>query len=302
MRVFVIIVVYNGMKWLGRCLESLRSSDMPVEVVAVDNASTDGSVQFIENNYPQVHLIRSNNNLGFGAANNRGIKHALDQQADCVFLLNQDAWVEQGTIRKLVNIHRAHQDFGIISPVHLNGAGDALDKNFQWYVNQFADKYCSDLVLGTVQDIYECSFVNAAAWLIPTATLQKIGGFDPLFYHYGEDENYCQRIYYHGKKIGFVPEAKICHDRENRPVQQEKFDPGKMWRQIMVQLANVNEKPSSSFSRLFKRVSKLFCVYAIRLNFKAAFSCLTILVRMLRSRSAISKSIVNNQKGGCYLE
>jgi GT2 family glycosyltransferase len=213
MKIYTIIVTYNGMKWLDRCLGSLRLSTLPVYTIVVDNDSSDESANHIEKNFPEVELIRSTENLGFGKGNNVGMKKALDENADYVFLLNQDAWIEPNTIEKLVEGHQTNTEFGVLSPVHLNGTGTGLETKFAEYASpDNTPDYLSDLYMGTIKKMYQTKFVNAAAWLISKECLIKTGGFNPLFPHYGEDENYLQRVKFVGLKIGIVTKATIVHD------------------------------------------------------------------------------------------
>jgi GT2 family glycosyltransferase len=207
------------MAWIERCLNSLLQNSCPTLIHIIDNNSTDGTVAFIKENFPQVRLTLAGRNLGFGQANNVGLRQALAENADHVFLLNQDAWVEKDTIGHLVAMQKLHPQYGIVSPLHLNGRGDALDINFAGYLQQ------SDILpsinswmLGVPEPppMINTSFVNAAAWLVSAACLAKTGGFDPIFYHYGEDENYAQRVLFHGFRIGVCTGARICHDREQR--------------------------------------------------------------------------------------
>ena len=93
MKVLVIIISYNFERWMERCLESLRLSKHPVDVVVIDNDSKDRSIERIRKDYPEVRLIVNGANLGFGKANNIGIQLALEEGYDAVFLMNQDAWV-----------------------------------------------------------------------------------------------------------------------------------------------------------------------------------------------------------------
>lgn len=217
MKVYVIIVIYNGLKWIDRCFGSLRQSALPVTVIAIDNGSTDGSLEKIRKNFPEVQLIQAESNLGFGKANNIGISQAVTEAADFVFLLNQDAWIEPDTISGLVNIALKHPEYGIISPVHLNGSYTGLDLNF---CNYIAPSKCeglvSDLYIRQLQPVYTLEFVNAAAWLVSKDCFRKVGGFEPLFFFYGEDWNYCQRVRAHRFNIGIAPAYTICHDREER--------------------------------------------------------------------------------------
>ena len=91
----IIIVTYNGMQWLARCLSSCIGYD----VIVVDNASTDKTITFIKENFPDVKLIKQNSNLGFGQANNIGLSIALKEDVDYIFLLNQDAYLQPETIK-----------------------------------------------------------------------------------------------------------------------------------------------------------------------------------------------------------
>lgn len=228
--VFAIIVTYNGSKWVEKCFGSLINSSIPVNIIAIDNASTDGTPEYIRKHFPEVNLIENKENLGFGQANNIGIRKAYDAGADYVFLLNQDAWVEKDTIEKLVEVAEKNPEFGIVSPVHLNGKGDALDFRFSKYIGpDFCPGFYSDLFLGKIKDqLYGTSFVNAAAWLISKKCIQIVGGFNPLFFVYGEDDNYLQRVKYHGFNIGVYPFARIFHDREKRELHEAFIHPEKV--------------------------------------------------------------------------
>lgn len=216
MKVYVVIVTYNGEKWIQKCLNSIIIATIIPEIIVVDNNSTDKTVELVENFPASIQLFKQTKNIGFGQANNLGISFALKNECDYVFLLNQDAFLELDTIDKLIQIHKKFRDFGILSPIHLNGNGERLDKNFSNYLNYEKNKsFYSDFILNKVKKSpYEVPFVNAAAWLIPKSTLKLVGGFDPLFFHYGEDDNYCQKLIYENLKIGIVANSFIRHDRE----------------------------------------------------------------------------------------
>lgn len=217
MKVLVIIISYNFERWMERCLESLRLSKHPVDVVVIDNDSKDRSIERIRKDYPEVRLIVNGANLGFGKANNIGLGIALEEGYDFAFLLNQDAWIDTQTIGKLVELSRQHPSYGILSPVHLTGKGDNPDPGFGHYAHL---QHLSEL---PDKDILPISFVNAAFWMIPVAVLKKLGGFCPLFYHYGEDKDFVNRLHYHQYQIGYSPKVFGNHDREYRPMTHEGF-------------------------------------------------------------------------------
>ncbi len=226
MKIFVVIVTYNPAKWIDKCFSSLRTSTVPINIIVIDNCSKDGSQEIIKTKYPEVDVLLSEKNLGFGKANNIGIKKAYDSGADYVLLLNQDAWIESNTIEKLIEYHQKNTDFDIMSPIHLDGSGNNLDYNFSTYINSTDCKnLISDIYMSQIKSkLYEVKFVNAAAWLMTRKCIETVGGFNPLFYHYGEDNNYIDRLHFHGLKIGICPIAKMYHDREqtNKSVFFEK--------------------------------------------------------------------------------
>ena len=125
-KVLVIVVVYNGLHWLERCLSSVRGAN----VFVVDNDSTDGSADWIQSHFPEVTLLRSAENLGFSKANNLGFLRAMDKGYDYVYLLNQDAWLEEGALEKLVAAAQAHPEYAVLSPLQFQDGYQALDCQF----------------------------------------------------------------------------------------------------------------------------------------------------------------------------
>ncbi|SDS69355.1 Glycosyltransferase, GT2 family [Formosa sp. Hel1_31_208] len=212
--IYIVIVTYNGMAWLKQCLDSCKE----YRVIVVDNNSSDESVSFIKVNYPDITLLEQDINLGFGQANNLGILYALEKDAEHVFLLNQDAYLVGNVLEKMVSIQQKQPVFGVLSPIHITADKKRLDKNFSSFMlKEQTGQFYSDFVLGnTLKNVYHVPFVNAAGWLISKSCLDTVGGFDPLFFHYGEDDNYCQRVLYHGFHIGVVPNIFIIHDRTER--------------------------------------------------------------------------------------
>lgn len=216
-KIYFIIVTYNAMKWAERCFNSLRQSSVPAHCIVVDNGSTDGTQEYIASHFPEVELIRSGANLGFGKANNIGIEQAYRNGADFFYLMNQDAWIYENSLSKLLDVYTAYPDkkeIGILSPMHLDGTEKKLDIFFERYLarNTHINRIFSDAFENTLQESYEIDFVNAAHWLLPKSTVEEIGGFNPYFFHYSEDYEYVQRISFFGKKIIVCPLSKVVHD------------------------------------------------------------------------------------------
>ena len=216
MKLFVIVVTYKGKQWYDRCFTSLRESTLPVQTIVVDNASNDGSVEYIKEHYPEIHLIESKENLGFGKGNNLGLRYAYEHGCDYVFLLNQDAWLENADVlNKLVSLSQRHPEYGNISPMHITPDGQSLNMMLEYGNTIYSRRILSDLYCGTVKEIYQTNYVNAAAWPLTRKTLSELGGFDPLIFHYGEDDDYLNRARYHGIKVGISLDSRIIHDHHS---------------------------------------------------------------------------------------
>lgn len=256
MKLLVIIVTYNGIKWIDDCLSSILKSTVKADLFIIDNGSTDGTIEFIQKNYFDANLIISKENLGFGKANNIGLQYALDNKYDYVYLLNQDAWVEPSTFEKMVAVSKIHPEYGILSPLQMNREKNKLDHNFSLScpAKLLSDSICKI----NFPDIYDTSFVMAAHWLITKECIATTGGFSPAFPHYGEDNNYIHRANFNGFKVGIVPNAIGVHDREIRKdTLKKKLHLYEMsWFFI---LSNPLESLNKRVLKLFK--SYIYCVY-----------------------------------------
>lgn len=255
-RVAAIIVTYNGMDWLHRCIASLMNSEVPVDIYVTDNASQDGTQNVIRSVYTEINLISSAKNLGFAAGNNVSIARAMQEGYDYYFLLNQDAWTEREALGELTKVADAHPEFGIVSPMHLNGKGSSLDLLFSANIDpDSCPGFLSDLYLGKTKNFYLIRNVNAAAWLVRHELFEKAGLFDPLFHMYGEDENFIHRAHYHGFESAIVPGARIYHDRENRALKprDENMDMKDQMSRMQVIILNPKLSLTQRLLHLFRK-------------------------------------------------
>lgn len=297
--IYTIIVTYNGMRWVDACFGSLRGSTVPLHTVVVDNGSTDGTPQRIAERFPEVHLIRSDENLGFGRGNNAGIRYALGQGATHFFLLNQDAWIYPDTVERLLGAEDDRS--GILSPVHLDGSAERMDEAFKRYLFGDAAATRDDgLLLGGLTSPREARFINAAAWLLPLRTIEAVGGFDPLFLHYGEDNNYCQRVLHQSLTIRVVPQALVCHDRKSaaRPLRNAWVG-----RYLLITYADPRFSPWQATRRTLRRQAATLArvpYYLLRGDGKSASEILKAYRTLLRRRNGILKSKHTNASRGAH--
>lgn len=287
------------MQWYDRCFTSLLNSTIPLHIVVVDNSPTEEDAEYIKTHFPDTYIIKTNQNLGFGRANNIGMRYALGHGCDYVFLLNQDTWIEPDSVSTLVTIAKTHPQYGILSPMHLNAEETRLNMQIGLGNTSRNMPLLSDLYIRNTKDIYETNYVNAAAWLLPRKTLEMVGGFDPIFLHYEEDDNYLNRVIYHGLKIGICPSARIVHDHHDSLLSDERKQ---LRRQqfLLVEWTDINKKFSGTAEYRYRM--RKWCAYLLAGNVRKAKMQRKIMQYCMSMRKAIKLSRSENvQKKASWL-
>lgn len=206
--VYVIVINYNGLKYLKTCLSSLeRQTYKNYKTIVIDNASTDKSVQYIKQNFPKINVVQAESNLGFAEGNNLAMKFALDQKADYVFLVNNDTYLEKDLIEKLVTTIESDDSIGIVSPV-------VFDLKNKWSLQEMGmavDRFGYPLPLKNSSDKDCVFFVSGCAMMIKAGLLNKIGFFDEKYFMFAEDLDLCWRAQLAGYRVMVNEVAKIYH-------------------------------------------------------------------------------------------
>jgi GT2 family glycosyltransferase len=212
--VSLIIASHTGRRDLRRCLPSVLGDDYPnLQVIVVDNASTDGTAELVEREYPSVKIIRNESNLGFGRANNAG---ARDATGKYLAFLNQDAVVRLGWLDRLVMALEAHPEAALATPKILllddpdtiNACGDQshyTGLSFCRGAGQPADSFA---------ELESVNAVSGAAFVIRGDVFKELGGFDDDFFLYMEDIDLSWRARLSGYSCLYVPDSIVLHDYE----------------------------------------------------------------------------------------
>ena len=269
-RVLVIVVTYNGMHWLDRCLGSVYAD---ADLYVFDNDSTDGSADFVAEHFPQAKLVRSAENLGFSKPNNLGFDYAQKHGYDYVYLLNQDAWLEEGALEKLVAAAEAHPEYGVLSPMQMTEGYKDLDSQFEKVL-----KAAGVPKSAQGSEPLEVKRVMAAHWLVPVRVLRQIGPFEEdLFPHWGQDDEWCNRLHYYGLKVGVLPDARAVHDRASREEPLESRVRRNYYTGSLVRMCN----PACPLSLSFLYVILFTFVKAVKYRSLSPFSYFRQLLRDL---------------------
>ncbi len=222
----IIIVNYNVKEFLLNLLSSIKKSlhNISAEIIIVDNASDDGSVELIREKYPDVKLIVNEKNVGFGTANNQGLAIAGGK---FFLLINPDTIVKEETLTKMIQFFNSTPDAGIAGCKVLNPDGTlqlACRRAFPGPWTSFTKvmglsklfpksklfaKY--NLTYLDENQTYEVDAVSGAFMMLRREVFEKIGGFDQQFFMYGEDLDLCYRSQKAGYKVYYVHTTEVIH-------------------------------------------------------------------------------------------
>ncbi len=199
----VIIVSYNTADLIENCLKSVfAASNITREVFVIDNDSSDGSSDFIKDNFPSVHLVANTENRGFAAANNQMIPRCKGKY---VFFLNPDTEVMSDVFNEAISFMDANPPMGLAGTKIINPDGTLQESISYRYPGE---KYTTDELSGLPGSI---ACVLGASMIVRSGLIKKMGGFDEDFFLYGEDQDLCLRIRKLGHEIGYIDSATVIH-------------------------------------------------------------------------------------------
>ncbi len=220
----VIVVSYNSRDWLGRCLESVyaHAGEASLEVLVVDNDSSDGSADFVESSFPRARVIRSPNR-GFGYGNNRGIEQAC---ARYLLLLNPDTEILEGTFDELVRLLDERPVVGLagVRQVRPDGVLSPTMRRFPSVTRALGEALFSErwpvhpawsgervLDLSRYEREQECDWTSGSFMVARREALLSGGLFDERFFLYSEEPDLCLRIKRAGWQVRHLPQMTILH-------------------------------------------------------------------------------------------
>jgi len=219
-RVAVVILTWQSRADIGICLEALEralGADFRRSTLVVDNASTDGTADFVAARFPDVELLRAERNLGFAGGNNLGIRRAIARGAEFVYLLNPDAVVSPGFLEPVLAEADLSQQVGAVqSLLVLAPDGRRIDSAGN-VIHFLGFGYC-DLHQRPVEaapvEAREILFASGAAVLLRVSALQEVGLFDERLFLYCEDLDLSWRLLLAGHEIRLAPRSVVLHRHE----------------------------------------------------------------------------------------
>jgi len=221
----IIIVNWNTRELLLQCLRSITAqiAAYKSEIIVVDNASGDGSVEVVRSEFPAVTLIVNEQNLGFAKANNLGLRECTGRY---VFLINSDVVLRDGCMSSLYEYMEQHPEIGVLGPKILNG-----DLTLQESCKEFPtiwNSLCRALALDSAfpncrlfssqlmrywshNDIRSVDILSGCFWMVRREALKTVGPLDEQFFMYAEDKDWCKRYWKSGWSVDYYPPAEAIH-------------------------------------------------------------------------------------------
>lgn len=223
--VSIIIINYNTEKLIIPCVESIFEKTIVCnyEIIIVDNSSSDNSVEELKDvfgNHSKIRIIKMNENLGFGKANNKGIKNST---GDYILFLNPDTLLKNDAIDILWHYCSNHPDVGAcggnlynanLCPVHsFHRTFPSIFSDFSFSLFSIPEKiiYGRNMYFNYTKTVIEVAYITGADLMIPRKVLNKTGAFAPEFFMYYEETELCGRIKKAGYRVVSVPDAEIIH-------------------------------------------------------------------------------------------
>lgn len=221
----IIIVNFNTKDLIRDCLASIHDNTKHIryEIIVVDNASTDGSVDMLKAEFPEVELIANDDNRGFAAANNQGIACAAGRY---VLLLNSDTLVLEGALDNVAVFADAHPEAGIVGCRVMNPDRTMQPTCFMYpsVLNMFLSAtylyklFPKNRLFGRERmswwnrdDVREVDVVTGCFLLVRRTVLNQVGLLNEQYFMYGEETDFCYRVKQHGWNVLFTPAAQIIH-------------------------------------------------------------------------------------------
>lgn len=257
----IIIVNWNGLELLRACLNSVYASRLITkpEVFVVDNASSDGSPEMVEREFPQVRLISNNDNVGFAKANNQALTLA---SSDYVVLLNPDTLVPEDGFYKMLGFMESHQDVGALGCKLINATGECepggyryprlisdfttmIAWNLPWY-RQFADMRRKR----KAEHPGRVDWVSGACLMVKREALKKAGLLNESYFLYSEDTDWCFKIKKAGWQVFYYPEVTVCHFWRSLQKRDTAVVLEHLKSKYIFYLGNYGERHARFFTRL----------------------------------------------------
>jgi len=279
--VSIIIVNFNGLKWLPECFGSLNQQTFQdFEVIFVDNASSDGSVGYVQKNYPQTKIVENNQNFGFAKGNNLGYEVS---SGDYILLLNNDTRLDKEYLKNFIKVFDELPNCGVAqSKLLLMSVNSMIDSAGSFwtgstFLNHFGHGKKDSLEYDSSYQVFSA---KGASFLVRREVIEHIGLFDVEFWCYYEETDFCHRAWLAGYEVWYYPKAVCYHNLGST---------SSLLRRDKVMFHNLKNKYISFIKNFeFRNMVRYILIYSCILNFY-------LVLMLFKGRLKIVWSILRSQ-------
>ena len=216
-KVGIVILNHNGKQLTETCIRSVDRSPYPhKEIILVDNASTDGSGEFVRSQFPDIVLVQNSENLGVAGGRNSGFREAVRRGHEYILSLDNDAHIDEGMIAALVSVAQSDANIGILGPKTYNDDGSntlqCTGGSITYTQNATSERGAGERDRGQYDQIEDVDYFPGCGFMARAEVFERLDFVDETFAGYGhEDTDFCLRAKQLGYRIVYVPKAVMWH-------------------------------------------------------------------------------------------
>jgi GT2 family glycosyltransferase len=222
--VYVVVLNYCSAEDTLRCVEAARRIEYGNwRLLVLDNASPDGGGAILAARLGPEEFVQLPKNTGYAGGNNVGMSIALERRAEYVLIINPDVRLPPDAISCYVDILERDHTIGALNSIQVGGDGDMIDEKFRMGILRplgYDQRRLSEMV---IPELLETKLLFGAALMLPVRSIRLVGGFDPLYFAYGEEVDLCRRITFHGLRLVVTASCPVVHLRTAERAENGDF-------------------------------------------------------------------------------
>lgn len=221
--VYFLVLNYCSYQDTIACVKTIKDIEYEnIKLLVIDNCSPDKSGELLNSEINSNEFIQLDKNYGYAGGNNYAIEIALKKGADYVFIVNPDVRFRYFSLKEYVELMQANPDIGAVNPVQLSSPSGSVDERFQTKVlKQISEEDINGWV--NTENFIEVETLFGAALMISRKALETVGGFDPLYFAYSEEEDWCRRLRFFNYKIIVFFKSPVIHLRNYNENKEREF-------------------------------------------------------------------------------
>ncbi len=250
--VYALVLNYHSLDDTLLCVDSLRQVNYPaLRILVLDNASSKNEGLILKQKLAQGEFIQLPKNIGYAGGNNKAIKFALEKGAHYVLILNPDIRLTPDSVQDFVDIMSTDKNIAGLNSIQLQADNHQIDKNFSLGILCPKGFRGNTMEETEMPEQFDSEILFGAALMLSAESIGRVGGFDPLFFAYGEEIDLCRRLRMHNYRLVVTTKSPVIHLRTvyNKPLSRYV-----LFLKLKGYYLSLLKKPNDSITRVFKMI------------------------------------------------